>query len=145
MFPEEEVQYLKSQKLARLATVSSKGQPDVVPVAYEFDGRYFWIGSNTQDILIRTMKYKNVNSGNNKVALVIDDLESLDPWRPRQIKIYGVAEVVYHKGNFGIGKYIRIVPRVSWSIGVRAPVEGYSQVSRGNREWRTRTIHRQTG
>src|SRR5580658_8542514 len=145
MFADEDVEYLKSQKLARLATVSSTGQPDVVPVAYEFDGYYFWIGSGTQDILIRTMKYKNVDAGNNKVSLVIDDLASLDPWRPRQIKIYGTAEVIYHKGSFGIGKYIRVVPRVSWSVGIRTPVRGDSQAQQGGKESRTRTIHRQTG
>jgi pyridoxamine 5'-phosphate oxidase family protein len=45
MFSEPEVTYLKSQRLARIATVSKKGQPDVVPVGLEFDGNIFWVGS----------------------------------------------------------------------------------------------------
>ncbi len=52
MFSEPEVEYLKSQRLARIATVSSKGQPDVVPVAFEFDGKYFYVGSHSQAFFI---------------------------------------------------------------------------------------------
>ena len=43
-FTEDEVAYLKSQPLARLATVDADGQPDVVPVGFEFDGTYFYVG-----------------------------------------------------------------------------------------------------
>lgn len=118
MFSEAEVRYLKSQRLARIATVNSEGQPDVVPVAFDFDGKYFWVGSHSQDIFLRTWKYHNVKKGNRLVALTIDDLESVDPWRPRAVKVYGTAEVVDHKGMFGPGKYLRITPKVSWSFGV---------------------------
>jgi len=72
MFSEAESQYLKSQRLARIATVSSKGQPDVVPVGFEFDGKYFWVGSHSQDIFHQTLKYHNVKNGNKLVALTID-------------------------------------------------------------------------
>jgi pyridoxamine 5'-phosphate oxidase family protein len=43
-------------------------------------------------------KYKNVPK-NNKVALVIDDLRSIDPWDPRGIKIYGTADFVTRQGG----------------------------------------------
>lgn len=119
MFSEPEIQYLKSQHLARIATVSKRSQPDVVPVAFEFDGKYFYVGSHNQDIFHRTLKYKNVRDGNKLVALTIDDLESVDPWRPRAIKVYGTAEVVDHKGQFGPGKYLRITPKISWSFGIK--------------------------
>ncbi|MGH8882369.1 MAG: pyridoxamine 5'-phosphate oxidase family protein, partial [Stackebrandtia sp.] len=36
-FAEEELAYLRSQGVGRLATVAPDGQPDVVPVAVEFD------------------------------------------------------------------------------------------------------------
>lgn len=45
-FTDEEVVYLRSQGLARLATVADDGQPDVVSVAYEFDGESFWVGGS---------------------------------------------------------------------------------------------------
>ena len=134
LFSEAEVQYMKSQRLARIATVSNKGQPDVVPVGFEFDGKYFYIGSHSQDIFHRTLKYKNVKNGNKQVALTIDDLESVDPWRPRAIKVYGTAEVVDRRGMFGPGKYLRVTPTISWSFGLKAPSqkEGWNRV---------RTVH----
>ncbi len=136
MFSEPEVQYLKSQRLARIATVSRKGQPDVVPVAFEFDGKNFYVGSHGQDIFLRTLKYKNVKNGNRLVALTIDDLESVDPWRPRSVKVYGTAEIVDHKGMFGPGKYLRITPTISWSFGIKGlKQEGFNRV---------RTVHKQT-
>jgi pyridoxamine 5'-phosphate oxidase family protein len=129
LFSEPEVQYLKSQRLARIATVSSKGQPDVVPVAFEFDGTNFYVGSHSQDIFHRTLKYKNVKDGNKQVAITIDDLESIEPWRPRAIKVYGTAEVVEHKGIFGPGRYLRISPQVSWSFGIKGlKQEGFRRV-----------------
>jgi len=136
LFSEHEVQYLKSQRLARIATVSIKGQPDVVPVAFEFDGTNFYVGSHSQDIFHRTLKYKNVKDGNKRVALTIDDLESIEPWRPRAIKVYGTAEVVEHKGIFGPGKYLRISPQVSWSFGIKGlKQEGIRRV---------KTVHNQS-
>jgi len=136
LFSEPEVQYLKSQRLARIATVSRKGQPDVVPVAFEFDGKNFYVGSHGQDIFLRTLKYKNVKNGNRLVALTIDDSESVDPWRPRSVKVYGTAEIVDHKGMFGPGKYLRITPTISWSFGIKGlKQEGFNRV---------RTVHKQT-
>ncbi len=125
---------MKSQRLARFATVSNKGQPDVVPVAFEFDGKHFYVGSHNQDIFHRTLKYKNVKNGNKLVALTIDDLESIDPWRPRAVKVYGTAEVVDHQGQFGPGKYLRVTPKISWSFGIKGlKTEGFNRV---------RTVHR---
>jgi len=59
IFSQKEVEYIKSQRLARIATAapsvaSSKEekqgeeytsiQPDVVPVGFDFDGDYFYVG-----------------------------------------------------------------------------------------------------
>jgi pyridoxamine 5'-phosphate oxidase family protein len=49
---------------------------------FEFDGTHFFIGSYSQDIFLSTRKYKNVRDGNKEVALAIDDLESVQPWKP---------------------------------------------------------------
>jgi pyridoxamine 5'-phosphate oxidase family protein len=118
MFSDAEVKYLKSQPLARIATVSQTGRPNVVPVEFEFDGTYFYVGSVKQEILRSTPKYKNVKAGNKRVALTIDDLESVDPWKPRGIRINGTADLVERDGEFGKGEYIRITPTVSWSWGI---------------------------
>jgi pyridoxamine 5'-phosphate oxidase family protein len=118
MLSDAEVGYLKTQRLARIASASAKGVPEVSPVGFEFDGKYFWVGSHSQEIFLGTRRYKNITGGNNKVSLVVDDLASVDPWRPRAIKVSGSAEVVDHDGMFGSGKYIRITPHVTASWGI---------------------------
>ncbi len=118
MFNKEELKYLKSQLLVRVATATTKGKPNVAPVGFEFDGKCFYIGSVKQKILRSTPRYLNVKSGNRQVALVIDDLVSVDPWKVRGIRVNGVADIVTHEGEFGKGEYIRIRPRVSWSWGL---------------------------
>ena len=124
MFSALEIQYLKTQRLARIATASLQGEPEVSPVAFEHDGKYFYIGSHDQSIFFRTRRYKNISNGNTRVCLVIDDLESIDPWKPRAIKVHGIAEIVEHEGIFGKGSYLRITPRVSVSWGIEPVKEG---------------------
>jgi pyridoxamine 5'-phosphate oxidase family protein len=102
-FSEKEIEYLRSQHLARIATAAQSSeeeenesiQPDVVPVGFDFDGEYFYVGGMN---ILKSTKYKNVLK-NNKVAIVIDDLKSVDPWDPRGIKIYGTADVVSRQGG----------------------------------------------
>ncbi|GAA0977649.1 hypothetical protein GCM10009555_039160 [Acrocarpospora macrocephala] len=114
-FSEEEIAYLRSQRLARIATVSADGQPDVVPVGFEFDGTYVYVGGRDP---VKTRKFRNVQAGNTKVALVVDDLVSADPWTPRYLRIYGEAELVERQGQFGPAAYMRITPDVSWSFNL---------------------------
>ena len=111
-FTDEEMAYLQSQRLARIATVGPDGQPDVVPVGFEFDGSHFYVGGLD---LERTRKFRNVEAGGTKVALVIDDLASTDPWTPRFLRVYGTADRVERPGQFGSGTYLRITPTISWS------------------------------
>ena len=130
-FSEQEVAYLRSQPLARISTVAQDGQPDVAPVGFEFDGTYFYVGGHDP---VKTRKYRNVKAGNEKVALVIDDLKSVDPWRPRFVRVYGTAELVERSGQFGTGAYMRITPTISWSYNL----DGES----GTRDATfTRTVH----
>jgi pyridoxamine 5'-phosphate oxidase family protein len=129
MFSEKEAEYLKSQLLARISTVSPEDlQPDVSPVGFEFDGEYFYVGGID---LPKTRKYKNVLK-NKKVALVIDDLETVNPWAPRAVRIYGTADIVTRKGGYmnrahsssssSLPSYIRIRPLKKWSWGVERPL-----------------------
>jgi pyridoxamine 5'-phosphate oxidase family protein len=135
-FNEEEINYLRSQRLARLATVADDGQPDVVPVGFEFDGTYFYVGGIDP---VKTRKFRNVRAGNTKVALVVDDLMSTDPWTPRYLRVYGGAEIVERQGQFGQAAYMRITPAISWSFNLDG--QGFTE---GNREVRSRrTVHQQ--
>ncbi|HWM20987.1 MAG TPA: PPOX class F420-dependent oxidoreductase [Ilumatobacteraceae bacterium] len=114
-FTDEEIAYLKSQPIARVATVGADGQPDVVPLAFEYDGTFFWVGGSGPSVL-HTRKFRNIGAGNLKVALVIDDLVSFEPFIARSIRIYGEAEQpIERNGMVGPGTYMRITPTVSWS------------------------------
>jgi len=114
-FTDLEVAFLRSHGIARLATVGEDEQPDVVPVAVEFDGAYFWVGGSGASVL-RTRKVGNVRAGRRKVALVVDDLPSFDPFIARGIRVYGIADSpVERMGMVGPGLYLRITPQVSWS------------------------------
>jgi pyridoxamine 5'-phosphate oxidase family protein len=114
-FSADESEFLRSHGIARLATSGEDDQPDVVPVAYEFDGAHFWVGGSGESVL-RTRKVSNVRAGRRKVALVVDDLPSFDPFVARGIRVYGVADgPVERVGSVGPGLYLRITPRVSWS------------------------------
>lgn len=106
-FTEDEVAFMAAQPLARIATVDDEGQPDVVPVGFEFDGTYLNI---TGFDPANTRRHRNVLGGHHKVALVIDDLVSTQPWTPRFLRVYGIAEVIG-----GTRPHLRIRPAVSWS------------------------------
>lgn len=131
-FTEEEKEYLRSQRLARFATVSGDGQPDAVPVGFEFDGSDFYVGGLD---LTSTRKYKNVAGGNDKVALVVDDLVTMTPWTPRFVRVYGRASVTQRDGESAPG--LRITPTVSWSWNL----EGQSFPAAGNLEPRKSVHH----
>jgi pyridoxamine 5'-phosphate oxidase family protein len=114
-FTDEEIAYLRSQPIARLASLGPDDQPDVVPVGFEFDGADFWIGGSGESVL-RTRKVRNIAAGRHKVALVVDDLVSFDPFIARGIRVYGTAAgPVERVGMVGPGFYLRITPSISWS------------------------------
>lgn len=59
-------EFLKSQKILRLATIDSKKNPHIIPVWYEFKDNKFYVGTNT-----RTKKAKNIMN-NPKVSFCVD-------------------------------------------------------------------------
>jgi len=113
-FSSKELEYVKSQRLARIGTASKDGTPDVAPVGFDFDGKYFYVGGRNITV---THKYKNVVK-NPRVSLVIDDLKTTQPWQPRFVKIFGTADLVKRNGYAGEDTYIRITPqrKTSWGL-----------------------------
>ena len=119
MFTEAEVEYLNSQPLARLATVTSSGQPQVRPTSYHYNAETGTIdvgGFRMRD----TQKYRNVEAGS-AVSIVVDEVISMDPWTVRGIEIRGSAETLtgqepYLKGFSG--DIVRIHPKriLSWGL-----------------------------
>jgi pyridoxamine 5'-phosphate oxidase family protein len=123
-FSDDEVAYLRSQPVARLATVNADGQPDVVAVAFEVDESHIWVGGVGAQVLT-TRKFRNIGAGRTKVSLVVDDLVSMQPFIARAVRVYGDAEPPIERiGMIGPGLYSRITPRVSWSWNLTGEAAG---------------------
>jgi pyridoxamine 5'-phosphate oxidase family protein len=93
VFTEAELAYMTGgSQLGRVATVGADGTPHVVPVAWIYNA-----ARDTIDIggyeLETTKKFRDV-ARSGRVAIVIDDLASTDPWRPRGIEVRGRGEAI---------------------------------------------------
>lgn len=120
IFTELELAYLNSQRLGRLATVQRNGQPQASPVGFAWNPALSVIDIGGYRMAV-TQKFRNLAS-NPKVALVIDDLVSPDPWTVRCLEIRGEAEALGEPDqpavHLGDGAIVRIHPRkiISWGI-----------------------------
>ena len=113
VFTEAEIRYLAGgRQLGRLATVGRDGTPHVVPVAWIYNAVRETIDIGGSE-LERTKKFRDV-ARTGRAAIVIDDLESTDPWRPRAVEVRGRAEAIALPTPL-----IRIHPEriVSWGLG----------------------------
>jgi pyridoxamine 5'-phosphate oxidase family protein len=117
-FTPAELDYLNGQRLGRLATVDADGAPQNNPVGFTVDsaGRIVVGGLD----LARTRKFRNVVESE-KVAFVVDDLASVDPWVVRGVEIRGIAEAIEGVDPPAQGMsraVIRITPRwiASWGL-----------------------------
>jgi pyridoxamine 5'-phosphate oxidase family protein len=97
-----------------LATVGVDGTPHVVPVAWIYNAARDTIDIGGRD-LERTKKFRDV-ARTGRAAIVIDDLESTDPWRPRGIEVRGRGEAIALPTPL-----IRVHPQriVSWGLASR--------------------------
>jgi len=107
VFTDAELEYLSTQPLARIATASATGVPDVAAVGFGVDGDTLVTGGYD---ITKTVRYRNLLA-NPRATIVVDDLASVDPWAPRGVKVRGAASLEEVTG----GMRIRIVPEVIWS------------------------------
>jgi len=124
MFTDKERAFIESQELLRISTVAQDGQPDVSPVIFIFEGDCFFIGGKVNS---RTKKVQNVANGGTKVALVLDDVISHDPWHGRGVKVFGIAELVQRPQDYAKEPWIKVTPTIHWSWGIEADpfIDGY--------------------
>jgi pyridoxamine 5'-phosphate oxidase family protein len=111
-FSDAELAYLREgRRLGRVATVGADGTPHVVPVGFRYNGEQDSIDVGGHDFA-RTKKFRDVKRSG-RAAIVVDDLASTNPWRPRGVEVRGRAEAID-----GSRPLIRIHPeRVrSWGI-----------------------------
>jgi pyridoxamine 5'-phosphate oxidase family protein len=110
-FTKEELDYLKGERrLARVATVSRDGTPNVNPVGMWSLGPDDAVIDVTGHDFAKTKKFDNVKA-TQRAAIVIDDVQP--PFKPRGIEIRGRAEAIE-----GPDPKIRIYPQriISWGI-----------------------------
>jgi pyridoxamine 5'-phosphate oxidase family protein len=94
-FTEAELAYLQGERrLARIATVGRDGTPHVVPVGmWSYNSEHDTIDIAGRDF-DQTKKFRDVDRSG-RAAIVIDDLASVDPWRPRAVEVRGHAEALH--------------------------------------------------
>jgi pyridoxamine 5'-phosphate oxidase family protein len=99
------------RQLGRIATVGADGTPHVVPVAWIYNAARDTIDIGGHE-LERTKKFRDV-ARSGRAAIVIDDLASTDPWRPRGVEVRGRGEAIALPTPL-----IRIHPEriVSWGL-----------------------------
>lgn len=120
IFTEEELVYLATQRLGRMATVQHDGTLQVNPVA-----AYYNSTAQTLDIgghnMAGSQKFRNVRD-NGRVAIVFDDITSVRPWQVRCLEVRGTGEALADPGGSAArmpGAIIRIHPGriISWGLG----------------------------
>ncbi|HTU86901.1 MAG TPA: PPOX class F420-dependent oxidoreductase [Solirubrobacteraceae bacterium] len=114
VFTDAELRYLTGgRQLGRIATVGADGTPHVVPVGWIYNAARDTIDIGGHE-LERTKKFRDI-ARSGRAAIVIDDVASTDPWRPRGIEIRGWAEGISLPTPL-----IRIHPEriVSWGLGL---------------------------
>jgi len=133
VFTGKEVEYLRSQKLGRLATVDADGELHVVPVGFHYDETdgTIVIGG---PILRQTRKYRDAVE-RKVVAFVVDDVPP--PWQPRGIEVRGEAHASNEGGRMIHPEFppecLRITPQkiLSWGVdGPRDPTDATQRRAR---------------
>jgi pyridoxamine 5'-phosphate oxidase family protein len=117
-FTQKEIEYLRDQRLGRLATVNGKGEPHVVPVAFRYNDELDAIDIGGHNFA-KSKKYRDARA-TGRAAFVVDDV--LPPWRARGVEVRGRAEV-FGEGGEEIGPgfdadVVRIFPQriVEWGL-----------------------------
>ncbi|MEW9532923.1 PPOX class F420-dependent oxidoreductase [Microbispora sp. NPDC049125] len=92
IFTELEIGYLDDQRLGRLATIQPGGTLQVSPVSFTYNRKLETIDISGHN-MAASRKFRNVLD-NGKVAFVVDDVLSLDPWQVRCLEIRGYGEAL---------------------------------------------------
>jgi pyridoxamine 5'-phosphate oxidase family protein len=92
-FTDNELAYLNGERrLGRIATVGADGTPHVAPVGWSYNAEHGTIDVGGRQFE-KTKKYRDVlRTG--KAAIVIDDMASINPRRPRGLEVRGRAEAL---------------------------------------------------
>jgi pyridoxamine 5'-phosphate oxidase family protein len=120
MFTDDELAYLESQRIGRLATSQPDGTLQNNPVGFGVNQELGTIDIGGYN-MARSRKFRNV-AANGRAGFVVDDVYSTDPWRVRFLEIRGHAEAITEPGDAydqtGGGPIIRLHPKRILTIGL---------------------------
>jgi pyridoxamine 5'-phosphate oxidase family protein len=138
VFTEEEIEYLRSQTLARIATVGPDGHPHVIPVT-------FWFNEELDTIDIggiafgKGKKWRDAKQ-NPKVTFLLDDtFGSGKDRQARALEVRGEAELHETGGNEINPRFPNFAPQffrirptriVSWGLDEAATGRGFQRNAR---------------
>lgn len=91
----QELAFIRSARIAHLATADARGQPHVIPICFVFDGKYFYSPIDEKPKRTEPRKLKRLRNiaANPNVALVIDHYE--EDWRKlAYVLIFGKARLL---------------------------------------------------
>ncbi|MFC7423053.1 PPOX class F420-dependent oxidoreductase [Nocardia tengchongensis] len=114
-----QIEYLNSQRLGRLATVRPDGSPQNNPVGFRYNAALGTIDIGGRD-LAASQKFRNL-AKDDRVAFVVDDVPSVDPWTVRCLEIRGTALALRDVEPFYPGlspELIRITPERVIAFGI---------------------------
>jgi pyridoxamine 5'-phosphate oxidase family protein len=117
-FTPAEIEYLQAHRLGRMATVSERGDPHVVPVAYRYDADEEAIDIGGHG-MVTSRKYREALR-HGRVAFVVDDASLAG--MPRFIEVRGTARAIAEGGTAinpnNPPEVLRITPTYIVSLGV---------------------------
>ena len=79
--PKKHLAFIRSARVAHLATADARGRPHVIPICFVFDGKYFYSPIDEKPKRVTVQKLKRLRNirENPQVALVIDHYD--ENWR----------------------------------------------------------------
>ncbi|MBI4337231.1 MAG: TIGR03668 family PPOX class F420-dependent oxidoreductase [Chloroflexi bacterium] len=91
----EVASYLRSHRVARLATATPNGVPHVVPIVYAFDGQSLFFALDAKPKRVPVGRLRRVRNilANPRVAVLVDDY-SEDWGQLSFVLVHGAAEVL---------------------------------------------------
>ena len=108
--PKKLLAFIRSARIAHLATADRNGQPHVIPICFVFDGKYFYSPIDEKPKRVAAAKLKRLKNiaENPNVALIIDHYE--EDWRKlAYVLVSGTARVLQRGANHR--KAVRLLRR----------------------------------
>jgi PPOX class probable F420-dependent enzyme len=92
-----EREFLISQRVARIATITGRGNAHVVPICYAVDDRNIYFATDLESKKIRNVAL------NKKVSIIVDEYS--EDWSGlKGLLIYGEAEILKSGEDYGLGR-----------------------------------------